>query len=114
VYYMMDPGNVNRGGVAAFAPPAVLTIGHKYRLTGQVQEFFGETEFSNIIDATDLGALAVPSPVTVTVGNAARDTCDYSNSLVDGEDYEGRLVTMSWVKTVQRFDPPPTNGFHVA
>ncbi len=114
VYYMMDPGNVDRGGVAAFAPPAVLTVGHKYRLTGQTQEFFGETEFSNIIDATDLGALAVPSPVILTVAQASRDTCDVNNTIVDGENFEGRLVTVQHVISVQRFNPPPTNGFHIA
>jgi len=114
IYYMMDPGNVTRGGVAAFAPPAVLTIGHKWRLVGQVQEFFGETEFSNIIVADDQGAAAVPTPKLVSVIQAARDTCDYTNTLKDGEDYEGRLVTLGAVRVVQRFIPPPTNGFHVA
>jgi hypothetical protein len=114
IYYMMDPGNPTRGGVAAFAPPAVLTIGHKWRLVGQVQEFFGETEFSNIIDAADQGVLAVPTPKLVSVIQAARDTCDYTNTLKDGEDYEGRLVTVGAVKVVQRFLTLPTNGFHVA
>jgi len=114
VYYMMDAGNPTRGGVAAFAPPSVLTIGHKWRLVGQVQEFFGETEFSNIIDAADQGAAAVPTPVLVSVIQAARDTCDYTNTVKDGEDYEGRLVTVGVVKVVQRFLTPPTNGFHVA
>ena len=115
LYYMMDaPSNVNRGGVAAFAPPAVLAVGDSYRLTGAIQEFFGETEFSNIIEATDLGASTVPTPKTITVIQAARDTCDYSNVLDDGEDYEGRLVTLPFVKVVQRFIPLPTNGFHVA
>ena len=114
IYYMMDPGNVNRGGIAAFAPPAVLTIGNKYRLVGQVQEFFGETEFSNIIDATDQGASSVPAPKLIAVKVAAQDTCDYTNTLNDGENYEGRLVTLGAVKVVQRFLTPPTNGFHVA
>ena len=114
VYYMMDAGNPYRGGVAAFAPPAVLTTGHTYRLVGQTQEFFGETEFSNIIVADDQGAAAVPTPKLVSVIQAARDTCDYTNTLKDGEDYEGRLVTLGAVRVVQRFIPPPTNGFHVA
>jgi hypothetical protein len=113
IYYMMDPGNVNRGGVAAFAPPAVLTIGNRYRLVGQVQEFFGESEFSNIIEAVDLGASSVPAPKLISVIQAARDTCDYSNALSDGEDFEGRLVKLGAVKVVQRFLTPPTNGFHV-
>jgi hypothetical protein len=114
IYYMMDPGNVNRGGVAAFAPPAVLTTGNTYRLVGQIQEFFGETEFSNIIEATDQGASSVPAPKLISVIQAARDTCDFTNTVNDGENYEGRLVTLGAVKVVQRFLTPPTNGFHVA
>ena len=97
IYYMMDAGNVNRGGVAAFAPPAVLTTGHTWRLVGQVQEFFGESEFSNIIGATDQGVSAVPSPKLISVRQANRDTCDYLNVLSDGEDFEGRLVTLGAV-----------------
>jgi len=92
----------------------VLTTGNTYRLVGQVQEFFGETEFSNIIDATDQGPASVPAPVLISVIQAARDTCDYTNTLSDGENYEGRLVTLGVVKVVQRFLTPPTNGFHVA
>jgi hypothetical protein len=114
IYYMMDPGNPRRGGVAAFAPPAVLTIGHNYRLTGAIQEFFGETEFTFISEATDIGTGSVPTPRTLSVINAARDTCDYSNVLDDGEDHEGTLVTLPFVKVVQRFPTLPTNGFHVA
>jgi len=114
IYYMMDQNNPNRGGVAAFAPPAVLTVGHTWRLVGQVQEFFGETEFSNIIDAADQGPSAVPSPKLISVIQAARDTCDYTNTVSDGEDFEGRLVTVGDVKVVQRFLTLPTNGFHVA
>ena len=113
VYYMMDAGNPLRGGVAAFAPPATLTIGQRYRLSGAIQEFFGETEFSFISEVAALGAQAVPSPVNVTVGSAAKDTCDYSNALIDGEHFEGRLVTVPNAKVVQRFNPLPTNGFHI-
>jgi hypothetical protein len=114
VYYMLDAGNPLRGGVAAFAPPATLTIGQRYRLTGAIQEFFGETEFSFISEVAALGAQAVPAPVKVTVNQARVDTCDYSNALIDGEHFEGRPVTVEYVKVVQRFDPLPTNGFHIA
>ena len=114
VYYMMDAGNPLRGGVAAFAPPATLNIGERYRLSGAIQEFFGETEFSFISEVASLGAQAVPSPVTVTVNWARVDTCDFSNALVDGEHFEGRLMKVEYVKVVQRFNPLPTNGFHIA
>ena len=114
VYYVVDPGNGTRSGVAAFAPPAVLTQGRNYRLVGQIQEFFGETEFSNIIVADDLGAAAIPAAKNSLVGDVARDTCDFTNVLSDGEDFEGRLVLLQNVKVVQRFATLPTNGFHVA
>jgi hypothetical protein len=114
VYYMLDAGNPLRGGVAAFAPPATLTIGQRYRLTGAIQEFFGETEFTFISEVAALGAQAVPPPVKVTVGWAAKDTCDYSNALIDGEHFEGRPISVDYVKVVQRFNPLPTNGFHIA
>ncbi len=114
LYYMMDEGDVNRGGIAAFAPPSVLNTGTRYRLTGGIQEFFGETEFSNIIEVEALGAGTIPSPTVRTVGQARADTCDAADVLADGEDYEGRFVTLQNVKVVQRFPTPPTNGFHVA
>lgn len=114
LYYAGDAGNPARGGVAIFAPPATLTIGNQYRFVGAVQEFFGETEFTNISVAEDLGAGASISPAVINVVNAGRDTCDFSNALLDGEDFEGRLVTLRNVKVVQRFPTLPTNGFHVA
>src|SRR5262249_3482590 len=39
---------------------------------------------------------------------------DATNILNDGEDFEGRFVTLGAVKVVQRFATPPINGFHVA
>ena len=113
LYYLSDPGNPHRGGVAAFAPPEALALGSQYRLTGQIQEFFGETEFSNITEVANLGTPGVPAAATITVIQAERDTCDYSNSVDDGEDYEGRLITLSIVKSVQRAGSP-ANGFDVA
>jgi hypothetical protein len=110
LYYMMDAGNPSRGGVGTFAPPTTLTIGDSYRLTGQVEEFNGETEFINIVEATDLGPSSVPSPKTIRVIQAALDSCDFSNGADDGEDYEGRLVTLPYVKVVGT----ETNGFDVA
>jgi hypothetical protein len=113
LYYMSDAGQPARGGVVAFAPPAVLAPGTKYRLTGQIQEFFGETEFSNIIEATSLGAVGVPAANIIDVIRAKRDTCDNLNLFNDGEDNECMLVTLPAVKVVQRFPTLPTNGFHV-
>lgn len=114
LYYAMDAGNVERGSVAIFAPPATLTIGRKYRFVGNVQEFFGETEFSGISVADDIGAGDPISPNVKTVIQAKMDTCDVTSILDDGEDHEGMLLTLPFVKIVQRFPTLPTNGFHVA
>jgi len=40
-----------------------------------VQEFFGETEFSQVVYAADLGAAAVPAPINLTVAVAKLDSC---------------------------------------
>ena len=114
LYYAVDAGNVERGSVAIFAPPATLTIGRKYRFVGNVQEFFGETEFTGISVADDIGAGDPVYPKTLTVIQAKRDTCDVTSILDDGEDHEGMLITLPFVKIVQRFPTLPTNGFHVA
>lgn len=114
LYYTADPTDAKRTGVSAFSPPATLTVGRKYRLSGGVQEFFGETEFSNITEVQDLGVGTLPAIKVLTVAEARADTCDFSNVLVDGEDYEGRIVQLKFVKVVQRFPTLPTNGFHVA
>lgn len=117
LYYAGDAGNPLRGSVAVFAPPIVPTIGGKYRFVGQVQEFFGETEVSQILYADDLGAGSLVSPVDLTVIQAKRDTCDNANLFADGdqgEDNEGRLVRVRNAVIVQRFATLPTNGFHIA
>src|SRR5689334_4684173 len=114
ITYMVDAGGPKRGGVAAFSPPAPLTLGHKYRLTGTVQEFFGATEFTFITEVEDLGTGTIPGPQLETIAHLARDTCDVANVLDDGEDHEGTFVTIGFAKVVQRFPTLPTNGFHIA
>ncbi|MEO5987425.1 MAG: T9SS type A sorting domain-containing protein [Candidatus Eisenbacteria bacterium] len=114
LYYVNDENQALRGGVSVFAPSAPLTPGRRYRLVGQTQEFFGETEFVNTVEVTDLGAGTLLAGKPVTVANAERDTCDSGQTLTDGEDYEGMLVKLSYVKVVQKITPLPTTGFHVA
>ena len=114
LYYVNDEDQALRGGVSVFAPTSPLTLGRRYRLVGQVQEFFGESELVNTVEVTDLGAGTVLEGKLVTVGNAARDTCDSAQALTDGEDYECMLVKLSYVKVVQKISPLPTTGFHVA
>ncbi len=114
LYYVNDENQALRGGVSVFAPTSPLTNGRQYRLVGQVQEFFGESELVNTVDVADIGAGTLLEGKPVTVGNAARDTCDSAQALTDGEDYECMLVKLSYVKVVQRITPLPTTGFHVA
>lgn len=114
LYYINDENQGTRGGVSVFAPSAPLTVGRRYRIAGQIQEFFGETEFVNTVSITDLGPGAALEGKLATVADLARDTCDATQSLNDGEDYECMLAKLSYVKVVQRIDPLPTTGFHVA
>lgn len=83
LYYMQTEGGGVRTGVAAYAPIVPLQIGHRYRLSGEVLEFHGETEVSYNDYVEDLGAGVVPNPVVLTVP-----------ALVAAwEDYEGMLVS---------------------
>lgn len=113
LYYINDENQQLRGGLSVFAPTAPLQPGRRYRLVGQVQEFASETELVGIVEITDLGVGNEILGLPVTVANAARDTCDATQTLTDGEDYECMLVKLGYVKVVQRFPTPVTNGFHV-
>ncbi len=114
LYYLTDDVQGLRSGVSVFAPLSPLVQGHRYLYVGSTQEFFGESEVSDNQYIVDQGIGAAFSPVAAKVITLARDTCDYSNALVDGEDYEGMLVKVGFATVVQRVDPLPTTGFHIA
>ncbi len=114
LYYINDENQGLRGGVSVFAPTTPLQIGRRYRIVGQIQEFGSETEVVGVVDVTDLGPGTALTGLPVTVANAARDTCDSAQALLDGEEYECMLAKLSYVKVVQKITPLPNTGFHVA
>lgn len=108
------------GGITVFAPPQPLTPGHKWLVAGNVQEFFGETEFTGISYVKDLGAASIPDPIVVPIIVVSKDTCDtggLASNGNDGEDYEGMLVKLPYKNVIRRFVTGgiarPGNGFHV-
>ena len=113
-YFLEDAGAPRRGGLALVAPPSDLIVGHRYRVTGRVREYFGETQLANIIESADLGPVASPSPISVSIAKIARNHCDVTNQIDDGEDFEGMLVRVPFVKVVAHGGPAPGNGFYVA
>lgn len=114
LYFINDESQGLRGGISVFAPTGPLQPGRRYRISGQLQEFSSSTQMSNVVDVTDLGPGTTLTGLPVTVANAARDSCDSAQSILTGEDYEGMLVKLSYVKVVQKFTPLPNTGFHVA
>ena len=118
LYYMEDatptlPAN-NHRGITVFAPPSALTLGHRYLLAGSDEEFYSENEFAGIQYVLDQGTPGVPSSIPLAVGVANLDTCDASQNINSARDYLSEVVTLQNVTVVQRFNPLPTSGFHVA
>ena len=89
-------------------------VGRKYFISGFTMGYYGETEVQGISDTRDLGLAAVPAPKVQTIAVLSKDICDSLKTIVEGRDYMSQLVKLNYVKVVQRFNPLPTNGFHVA
>jgi len=120
LYYMEDSPPTNNlipekhRGITVFAPPTALTLGRRYILAGNGQEFYSEHEFVNIGYVSDQGNPGVPAPINLPIEVASYDTCDADQEIHSARDYLSELVKLQNVKVVQRFNPAPTNGFHVA
>jgi hypothetical protein len=95
----------NRSGIAVFAPSTALVVGHQYLVAGATQEFFTETELAGTVFIKDEGVVATPAPTVQTVHVLRDTTCDASQSLTTGEDFEGMLVKLVDVKTVEERNP---------
>ena len=113
LFYMVDENSNLRGGITVFAPPAPLTKGRRYTIAGAAQEFVSETEYAAIQYIRDDGAGVIPTPTSLPVYIASKDTCDSGQSLTTGEEYESMLIKLPYVRAFQRFTPHPLNGFHV-
>ena len=91
---------------------APLSVGRQYLWVGRVQEYYGETEASDNVYIRDEGPATVPDPVVQTVAVLEDSTCDATQTLSTGEDYEGMLVKLYYVKCVT--EGGPGFGFDVA
>ena len=108
LYYIVDENAGIRGGVSVFAPLQPLTAGRKYRISGQLLEFGGESEVVNTVFITDEGAGTIPAPTIQTVAVLRDTTTDMAGTPVDpdgailtGEDYECMLVKLYYVTVTE-------------
>ena len=108
LYYIVGAAGGKRNGVSVFGPSQPLVAGRQYRIACRVQEFGGETEIVNTVDIKDEGVAAVPAASVQTVHDLADTTCDGTQTLNTGEDWEGVLVKASHVRVVD-FNTPPTD-----
>ncbi len=106
-YWIQDAAGGVRSGILIFAPTNPLTVGREYVVAGQIQEFFTETEVVGTVYIKDNGVVAVPAPIVQSVGALADTSCDSpgpglgtATHVATGEDYEGVLVRVVDVKTV--------------
>ena len=127
IYFVQDQAGGQRSGVAVFRPVPALTRGRKYLISGMVQEFFGATEIaqqsgpSRPFYITDEGVGTIPAAAIQTVAVLRDTTCDNTSPqdgtfshLTTGEDFEGVLVKVQYVKVTDRGAPstdPPPGGF---
>lgn len=102
LYYVQDENSGQRSGISVFAPVSPLVRGKKYRITGQIQEFDRETEVVNTVLITDEGAGAIPAATVASVAAMTDTTTDMTGTLETGEDYEGMLMKMSYVRVTEQ------------
>jgi hypothetical protein len=107
LYYIEGAAGGLRNGVSAYNPPYAMVAGNEYIVASRAQEYYTETELSNIIGVIDLGASAVPSPILETLPVLADGGCDPTQTITNAEDYEGVLVRVENVKVVP-FNTDPT------
>lgn len=117
LYYIEDAAGGPRSGISIFAPSAPLTNGHRYRIACRAQEFGGETELANTVDIFDEGIDGVPAPSVQSVNDLSDSSCDASQVVNTGEDWEGDLIRVLQVRVVnwntQPMDPSAGGSFRV-
>jgi len=91
-YYVQEKAGGPRSGVQVFAPTSPLIMGHQYLIAAQVIEYFGETQVQGTLFIRDEGVKGYP-PIHNDNYAVLRDfTADMSQSVNNGEDWEGCLV----------------------
>ncbi len=113
LYYVQDASSPTRAGLATYAPIIPLVVGRQYLLVANIQEYYEETESLYNVYVRDEGVATPPTPVVQTAAVLRDATCDASQSITNGEDYEGMLVRMNWVMSLAD-TTVPGYGFDVA
>jgi hypothetical protein len=120
--YMQDENGGLRSGMSVFAASAPMVPGRKYLVVGSIQEFFNETEAIQTVEVIDEGVGTIPAPISEDpLGSgiklsvfATRDTtCDDAQNFITGEDLEGTLVKLWYVKAFAG-SPFPSAFFDVS
>ncbi len=114
LYYMEDDTPTTNRGITVFAPPVALTLGHRYILAGNDEEYYSENEFAGVAYVKDVGAATIPAPPSMLVHTVALDTCDVNQNITDGRDYLSDLVLLQNVTVcTPRTGTDATRGFDV-
>jgi hypothetical protein len=108
-----------RTGVLLLGAGVPLLDGHRYLVATRVLEVAGETQATGSVYVRDEGlhAADIPLPQNQLVTSIAAledNTCDATQTLVNGEDFEGVLVQLDCVRISAGSDPPPGGSFRVA
>ena len=101
LYYLEDQLSPTRNGVSIFGPTQTLARGHQYLIVGQTQEFGNETEIVFSPYAVDEGLVGEPAAVPQTIAVLRDLTCDATQSVLSGEDYECMKMSISYAKVTE-------------
>jgi hypothetical protein len=103
--YLEDSDSAPRSGVSVFGPSAPLDLGHRYLIAGQCQEFGSETEIANNVYLVDEATVGTPAAVVFTdkqVDTVRDSACDATQSILNGEDYEGMLIHINRLMVAEK------------
>ncbi|WP_339899109.1 ExeM/NucH family extracellular endonuclease [uncultured Gilvimarinus sp.] len=98
-----DGDPLSSEGIFVFGDSTDVALGDKVRLTARVDQYYGETQLSNITELTvlDSNRLTDVTPATIQLAsNTATTTGQNGNVQPDLEAYEGMLVTFADTLTV--------------
>lgn len=109
-YYVQEEAGGARSGIKVFQPGSAMTIGRKYLISGPVTEFFGETELNAPPFVQDMGVGTTPPAFVSTIQLMDNFTCDASQSVINGEDYEGCLIDFSHLLWARADADLPASG----
>jgi len=104
---MQDPAGGLRSGMQTFAPKCDLIEGHQYFVAAAITEFGTgvgndrETETQGTAFIVDEGPVTPIEPTVVPISTLNNLTCDATQTLVTGEEYEGMLVRANYGKVIR-------------